>query len=127
MLRLAENITNIFIVCEYTDMRRSIDGLSPIIAQNYKLGPFSGDMFLFCGKHSDRLKALLWDGDGFLLLYKRLDNGSFKWPRNGNEARRIEKRAVCMAYARAIDRSAKSHTKSNKAKEYFITKTSMKD
>lgn len=91
MLRLAENITNIFIVCRYTDMRRSIDGLSAIIAQNYKLEPSSGDLFLFCGKRSDRLKALLWDGNGFLLLYKRLDNGSFKRPRNGNEARRIEK------------------------------------
>lgn len=91
MLRLAENITNIFIVCGYTDMRRSIDGLSAIIAQNYKLEPFSGDLFLFCDKRSDRLKALPWDGDGFLLLYKRLDNGSFKWPRNGNKAHRIEK------------------------------------
>lgn len=91
MLRLAENITNIFIVCGYTDMRRSIDGLSAIIAQDYKLEPFSGDLFLFCSKRSDRLKSLLWDGDGFLLLYKHLDNGSFKWPRNGNEARRIEK------------------------------------
>ena len=91
MLRLAEGIANIFIVCGYTDMRRSIDGLAAIVSQNYKLEPFSGDLFLFCDKRRDRLKALLWDGDGFLLLYKRLDNGNFKWPRNKNEARQITK------------------------------------
>lgn len=91
MLRLTEGVANIFIVCGYTDMRCSIDGLSAIVSQNYRLIIFSGDLFLFFGKRRDRLKALLWDGDGFLLLYKRLDNGAFKWPRNENEARRITK------------------------------------
>lgn len=79
--------TQIFIVCGYTDMRRSIDGLSAIAKQNYGLEPYSGSLFLFCGKRYDRLKALLWEGDGFLLMYKRLDNGSFKWPRSKDEAK----------------------------------------
>ena len=35
----------------------------------------------------DRIKGLLWEGDGFLLLYKRLDNGRFQWPRNETEAK----------------------------------------
>jgi len=77
----------VFIVCGYTDMRRSIDGLSAIISQNMKLNPFDKSLFLFCGKRRDRLKGLLWDEDGFLLIYKRLDNGGFQWPRNENEAR----------------------------------------
>ena len=63
-----------YIVCGYTDMRRSIDGMAAIVKQNYGLEPCSGSLFLFCGKRRDRLKALLWEGDGFLLLYKRLDN-----------------------------------------------------
>ena len=77
----------VYIVCGYTDMRRSIDGLSAIVKQNFGLEPCSGSMFLFCGKRRDRMKALLWEGDGFLLMYKRLDNGCFQWPRNGAEAR----------------------------------------
>ena len=43
-------------------------------------------LFLFCGRRCDRIKALLWDGDGFLLMYKRLDNGAFNWPRSKAEA-----------------------------------------
>ena len=68
-----------FIVCGYTDLRRGIDGLAGIIQQNYELDVYSGALF----------KALLWEGDGFLLLYKRLDNGRFQWPRNKTEAEQI--------------------------------------
>ena len=81
------NVAQTYIVCGYTDMRRSIDGLAAIVKQNYGLEPCSGSLFLFCGKRRDRMKALLWEGDGFLLLYKRLDNGNFQWPRNNAEAR----------------------------------------
>jgi transposase len=68
-------------------MRRSIDGLSAIIRQNLSLNPFDKSLFLFCGKRRDRLKGLLWDDDGFLLLYKRLADGGFQWPRNETEAK----------------------------------------
>lgn len=78
-----------FIVCGYTDLRRGIDGLAGIVQQNFGLDPYSGSLFLFCGRRCDRIKALLWEGDGFLLLYKRLDNGRFQWPRNKTEAEKI--------------------------------------
>ena len=81
--------SQVFIVCGYTDMRRSIDGLSAIVKQNMNLDPFDKSLFLFCGKRRDRIKGLIWDEDGFLLLYKRLDNGGFQWPRNENEARKL--------------------------------------
>ena len=82
---------NIYIVCGYTDMRKSIDGLSAIVQQNFKLDVFSGSLFLFCGKKCDRIKALLWEEDEFVLLYKRLENGKYKWPRNSEEAKLITK------------------------------------
>ena len=51
----------IYIVCGYTDMRKAIDGLAAIVQQNFKLDVFSGNLFLFCGKRCDRIKALLWE------------------------------------------------------------------
>jgi len=82
---------HIYIECGYTDMRKSIDGLAAIIQQNFRLDVFSGSLFLFCGKQCDRIKALLWEEDGFVLLYKRLENGKYKWPRDSDEARQITK------------------------------------
>ena len=83
-------VDNIFIICGYTDMRRSIDGLAATIIQSYKLDPCSRAMYIFCGRKADRIKALLFEGDGFLLLYKRLENrGRYQWPRRESEARLI--------------------------------------
>ena len=67
----------VYIACGHTDMRKSIDGLSAIVSQNFKLDPFDKSLFLFCGRRRDRIKGLLWEGDGFLLLYKRLEGGRF--------------------------------------------------
>ena len=66
-----------------------IDGLAGIVQRQFKLDPFSETLFLFCGRRNDRIKGLLWEGSGFLLLYRRLESGSFQWPRNGDEARQI--------------------------------------
>lgn len=82
----AENY-QVYLVTGYTDLRRSIDGLATIVQGQLELDPFSNALFLFCGRRCDRIKGLLWEGDGFLLLYKRLDNGRFQWPRNETEAR----------------------------------------
>lgn len=79
----------IYIACGKTDMRKSIDGLSAIVSQNFKLDPFENALFLFCGGKRDRMKAILWEGDGFLLLYKRLENGVFQWPRTTEDVREI--------------------------------------
>ena len=92
MLYEANGIKKFVIATGYTDMRRGIDGLCQIIESQYKLNPFEKDvLFLFCGRRSDRIKALLWEGSGFLLLYKRLESGSLCWPRNPGEAAQISK------------------------------------
>ena len=84
------DVENIIVFCGYTDMRRSIDGLAATIKQVFKLDPCSRSLFMFCGRRSDRIKVLLFEGDGFLLLYKRLENGGrFQWPRKEAEARSI--------------------------------------
>jgi transposase len=80
---------DIYIACGYTDMRKSIDGLAAIVKQKFNMDPFSPSLFLFCGKCCNRIKALFWEEDGFVLLYKRLENGRYKWPRTQEQAKHL--------------------------------------
>lgn len=78
----------IYIVCGYTDLRYGIDSLASIIQQKYHMSLFiPTTLFLFCGKSASKIKGLLWEGDGFLLLYKRVESGHFSWPRSSDELR----------------------------------------
>ena len=90
MLNDASGFSKIYIATGYTDLRRGIDGLAAVIKFQFKLDPFQKNiLFLFCGKRSDRIKGLVWEGDGFLLLYKKLNIGGFSWPRTKDEAMEI--------------------------------------
>lgn len=83
---------SIYIVTGHTDMRRSIDGLYATIQNLINADPDEKSIYLFCGKRCDRIKILLKESDGYVLLYKRLDNtvqGRFRWPRNSSEVRSI--------------------------------------
>lgn len=87
MLEDAAKIHRVVLACGTVDLRKGIDGLSMIIGDKYHQNPFKkGTLFLFCGRRSDRIKGLLWMGDGFLLLYKRFEAGSLSWPRTTEEA-----------------------------------------
>ena len=80
----------IYIVCGYTDLRLGIDSLAAIIEKRYKMNLFvPNTLFLFCGHSSSKIKGLLWEGDGFLLLYKRVECGRFAWPRSSNDLQNI--------------------------------------
>ena len=86
---LSEFSGEVYIALGYTDLRRGIDGLAAIVQESFALDPFTNTLFLFCGRRKGRIKGLLWEGNGFLLLYKRLETGSFQWPRTGEEARQL--------------------------------------
>lgn len=79
----------VYIACGYTDLRKGIDGLAALVQSQFQLDPFTNTLFLFCGRRCDRMKALYWESNGFVLLYKRLESGSFQWPRNGEEVRKL--------------------------------------
>lgn len=70
-------------------MRLSINGLMAVIRDTYQMDPYANALYLFCGRRSDRLKALYHDKTGFVLLYMRLDSGRFQWPRDASQARAI--------------------------------------
>lgn len=78
-----------YVACGYTDMRKQIDGLSAIVRLQYGKEFNEETLFLFCGRKADRIKALYWDGTGYLLLYKRLVNQRFQWPRSETELKQI--------------------------------------
>ena len=94
MLKEIASVTQVYLVTGYTDLRLGIDGLAALIQGKLELDPYSRALFLFCGRRRDRIKAILWEGDGFLLLYKRLDNGAFRWPRNETEAKLLTEQEV---------------------------------
>ena len=86
----ASGFKKVYLAMGFTDLRRGIDGLATIVRFQFKLDPYDKNtLFLFCGRRCDRIKALLWEGDGFLMMYKRLENGQYQWPRNEDAARKI--------------------------------------
>jgi len=72
--------TRVYLVCQPTDLRKGLDGLSAQVAGVLKEDPFSGHLFLFRGKRGDHLKLIYWDGSGLCLFAKRLEQGRFVWP-----------------------------------------------
>lgn len=91
MLRDGTGFKRTIVCCGRVDLRRGIDGLSTYVRLNYGLDTLEkGTLFLFCGRRADRIKGLVFEGDGTCLLYKRLAPGSrFQWPRTPEEAREI--------------------------------------
>jgi hypothetical protein len=68
------------------DFRRGADGLAARVQSILQQDPFSGTIFVFRSKRSDRGKLLVYDGTGLVLIWKRLEGGTFKWPPNGRRS-----------------------------------------
>ena len=80
----------IYIVTGRTDMRKSIDGLCAVVEDQLHMDPRRSALYLFFEKRCDRIKALLWEPDGFVLLYKRMEvQGRFRWSRNQLEVKQL--------------------------------------
>ena len=89
--------TRIWLAVEATDMRCGFDRLAERVKAVIGQEPFSGHYFLFRSRRGDRLKILVWDRDGFVLWYKRLESGVFKLPRVDAGTRSVELRASELA------------------------------
>lgn len=91
MLSLPPSV-RVFVATGATDMRKSFDALCALTQTMLKEDPFSGHLFVFVNRRRDRAKILYWDRSGFCLLYKRLEEGTFRVP----ERREIEARELMM-------------------------------
>jgi transposase len=89
--------TRIWLAVEATDMRCGFDRLAERVKVVIGENPLSGHLFVFRSRRGDRLKILHWDRDGFVLWYKRLEEGVFKLPRAKEGARAMEMRASELA------------------------------
>ena len=96
------NRVKIFVRPGITDMRKQINGLAIIAESVMNQRPFSGNVFLFCGRTRKVIKVLYWDLNGFCLWMKRLEKDRFPWPQDDVEAREIERDQVLMLL-RGID------------------------
>jgi transposase len=95
MLNLAA--AKIYLCLDPTDMRKSFDTLALLVREHLGGDPQSGSWFVFRGKRGDRLKILYWDGDGYALWQKRLEAGTFEFPKVIGTAAGVEITATDLA------------------------------
>ena len=72
-----------------TDLRKAVNGLSVLITEEMELNVLSGSLFMFCNRDRKLLKAIYWDGTGFWLLQKRLEEHKFPWPKSAEAVKEI--------------------------------------
>lgn len=80
MMLSLPSAVRIWLATRPTDMRKSFDGLAEVVRQQLERDPLSGQLFVFRNKRGDRVKLLYWDEDGFVIVYKRLEAGTFRFP-----------------------------------------------
>ena len=80
-----------------TDMRKSFDGLYGLVVNQLNRDPFSGEAFIFINKRMNMMKVLHWEAGGFVLYYKRLEQGTFEIP-----AYNVEKRGYRMDWSQFV-------------------------
>jgi transposase len=68
----------VFLCTRPTDMRKGFDGLQGMVREFLGQDPLSGHLFLFLNRRRDRIKILLWERDGWVIWYKRLEAGTFQ-------------------------------------------------
>ncbi len=81
----------IFVATAPVDLRKAFDGLAALVRQSLGHDPLNGCVYVFGNKRKDRIKILFWEPGGYWLCLRRLEQGTFRWPRSD---------AVCARYSR---------------------------
>lgn len=91
MLKDISSYGGIYLALGATDLRKAVNGLAMMVEIDFKMDPFGDAIYLFCNRQRNRLKALTWDRNGFILYYKRLDGegARLKWPKEPGDIRNI--------------------------------------
>lgn len=86
--------TRVYIALGTTDMRKSINGLSILVEDQFGLDLFSGSLFAFCNRRRDLVKILYWQDNGFCIWMKRLEEDVFRWPDSEEEVVEVSQVAL---------------------------------
>jgi transposase len=89
----------IFIRPGQTDLRKAANGLAAMVRESMKEDPFSGNVYVFCNRGRELLKAAYWDRTGFLLSQKRLEKDRYPWPGDEGAARELTAEQLKMLLA----------------------------
>lgn len=84
----------VYVALGSTDMRKSINGLSLLVADQFDLDLFSGSLFAFCNRKRDIVKILYWADNGFCIWMKRLEKDFFRWPESEQEVMEVSRSAL---------------------------------
>lgn len=81
MLRPADNLPAVYLCREPVDFRKGIHSLALLVEQVLLLNTFSEQLYVFCNRNRCAVKMLYWEGSGFVLWHKKLEQARFYWPR----------------------------------------------
>ena len=97
------NLKGAWLVSGPTDMRKSYEGLAGIVEQLRPQGLISGEVYLFCNRARNRIKAIYWDGSGLWVCGKRLDAGRFRWMEGAGDKAVTLKEEELMMIIKGLD------------------------
>jgi len=94
MIHEASAMVRVFIAMGATDMRKSINGLSMLVEEQFELDLFTGSYYVFCNRRRDIVKILYWADNGFCIWMKRLEKDVFRWPESEQEVVEVSQKAL---------------------------------
>lgn len=93
----------VFVATERVDGRKGIDGLSSMVRGQFSEDPLSGSMYVFFSRRGDRVRVLYWDRDGYVLVTKRLEKGTFRTPWSADRDHVVIEAAELLLVLEGID------------------------
>jgi transposase len=97
--------TRVFVATARVDGRKGIDGLSALVRSQFAEDPLSGTMYVFFSRRADRVRVLYWDRDGYVLVTKRLEKGTFRVPWDAAAGKVVIEAAELLLVLEGIDLS----------------------
>jgi transposase len=80
----------LYLATDPADLRRSFDGLSAVVQSTFEMSPMTGDLFIFLNRRATQVRILFWDRDGYVVLMKRLEQGTFRRIKGADGVAHIE-------------------------------------